>query len=457
MGAESEISGFEHAPDLPGVDCIFLERSPLPMVAVAEPSHIIRYCNPAFARLVGTEVNELVGRPFSGAVPEAVGNGCRALLDRVFRSGMPEDLPEQEQRHTQARPAFWSYWAWRILGADGRPAGVMIQVTDVTGTAQFHRRAADMNEALLFSSVRQHELVAAEESLNARLRESQDRLEARVAERTAELAAANASLRTEISIREAAEDELRATTQQLWQAARLAGLGELAAGIAHELNNPLATVSLRIEGLLARTPPDDPRRKPLEVIDQEVERMSRLVRNLLQFSRAGRDEPSAVNVAEEVATTVELIEHHLRKGQVLVESEFAPDAPLIYADRQQLRQVLLNLLINAADAMPEGGRLVLRVRLEELPGEPPAVVLEVRDTGVGIPPEHLARVTDPFFTTKEEGRGTGLGLAVCKRIIEQHQGALEIHSRVGDGTAIRVTLPVRAAADPDGSPPGQFE
>jgi polar amino acid transport system substrate-binding protein len=107
--------------------------------------------------------------------------------------------------------------------------------------------------------------------------------------------------------------------------------------------------------------------------------------------------------------------------------------------------------------MPEGGRLVLRVRLGELPGEPPAVVLEVRDTGVGIPPEHLARVTDPFFTTKKEGQGTGLGLAVCKRIIEQHQGALEIHSRVGDGTAIRVTLPVRAAADPDGSPPGQFE
>jgi signal transduction histidine kinase len=244
--------------------------------------------------------------------------------------------------------------------------------------------------------------------------------------------------------REQALAELRATTQQLWQAARLAGVGELAASIAHELNNPLGTVSLRIEGLLAKTPTDDPRRKPLEVIDQEVARMARLVGNLLQFSRAGRDQVSTVDVCEELTKTIELTEHHLRKRLIRVEPDFAADVPPIYADRQHLRQVFLNLVTNAADAMPAGGRLMPRVRVGELPGPVPAVVVEVADTGVGIRPEDLPRVTDPFFTTKEEGKGTGLGLAICKRIVRQHQGKLEVESKVGEGTTVRVTLPVRS-------------
>lgn len=238
-------------------------------------------------------------------------------------------------------------------------------------------------------------------------------------------------------------EELRATTQQLWQAARLAGVGELAASIAHELNNPLGTVSLRVEGLLAKTPPDDPRRKALEIIEGEVERMAGLVSNLLQFSRAGRDQVSTVDVCEEINRTLELVAHHLRKRGVRVEPQFAPDVPPIHADRQQLRQVFLNLFTNAADAMPEGGRLIPRVRRGELPGGIPAVVVEVEDTGVGIPPELLPRVFEPFFTTKEEGKGTGLGLAICRRIIDQHRGKIEVDSQVGRGTTFRLWLPVR--------------
>ena len=248
--------------------------------------------------------------------------------------------------------------------------------------------------------------------------------------------------RAEDALRERT-DELRATTQQLWQAAKLAGVGELAASIAHELNNPLGTVSLRVEGLLAKTPEGDPRRRPLEVIEQEVERMAGLVGNLLQFSRAGRDQVSTVDVAEEVVKTVELVTHHLRKRQVRVEPEFAPGVPHIHADRQQLRQVFLNLFTNAADAMPAGGRLVPRVRPGRLAPDRPAVVVEVADTGTGIPPELLARVCEPFFTTKDEGKGTGLGLAICRRIVQQHHGTLEVESRPGEGTTVRVTLPVR--------------
>ncbi len=237
--------------------------------------------------------------------------------------------------------------------------------------------------------------------------------------------------------------ELRATTQQLWQAARLAGVGELAASIAHELNNPLGTVSLRVEAMLAKTPPEDPRRRSLEIVEQEVERMARLVGNLLQFSRAGVNQVSTVDVCEEIRRTLELVEYHLRKHQIRVEPDFAPGVPMIYADRQQLRQVLLNLSTNATDAMPNGGRLIPRVRSGELAAGQPAVVIEVEDTGTGIPLELLPRVTEPFFTTKPEGKGTGLGLAICRRIVQQHQRTIEVQSRLGEGTTIRITLPVR--------------
>jgi signal transduction histidine kinase len=116
--------------------------------------------------------------------------------------------------------------------------------------------------------------------------------------------------------------------------------------------------------------------------------------------------------------------------------------PTIHADRQQLRQVLLNLFTNAADAMPGGGQLAPRVRPSELSGGVPAIEIEVADTGEGIQTEHLARVFDPFFTTKEEGKGTGLGLAICKRIVAEHKGTLAIESQVGTGTTIRIRLPV---------------
>jgi signal transduction histidine kinase len=137
-----------------------------------------------------------------------------------------------------------------------------------------------------------------------------------------------------------------------------------------------------------------------------------------------------------------LTSHHLRTRQVKIEPAFAPGLPTILADRQQLRQVFLNLFMNAADPMLTSGQLAPCVKIGELPGGVPAVVVEVIDTGSGIAAENLPRVFDPFFTTKAEDKGTGLGLAICKRIIEQHHGTLGIESEVGRGTTVRVTLPV---------------
>jgi signal transduction histidine kinase len=253
--------------------------------------------------------------------------------------------------------------------------------------------------------------------------------------------ASNRELALALAELQARNDEAKTMAQQLWQAAKLASVGELAASIAHELNNPLATVSLRIESVLSRTPPDDPRRRALEIIGQETQRMGELVANLLQFSRRGQEQISTVDVGEELARAVDLIRHHLRKRSVGVVQEFAPDTPAIYADRQKLRQVFLNLLTNAGDAMPQGGTLTLRIGPALLEGDRPAVWIEVSDTGVGIPAEHLSRVFDPFFTTKEEGKGTGLGLAICRRVVEEHRGTIEVTSAPGQGATVRIVLP----------------
>jgi PAS domain S-box-containing protein len=262
-----------------------------------------------------------------------------------------------------------------------------------------------------------------------------------------ELRASNQRLEAALAELRAKNEEVQGMTQQLWQAAKLATLGELAASIAHELNNPLATVSLRVEGLLAKTPADAPERPLLEVVEQEVERMAGLVANLLQFSRRGQPRASTVDIPDELRRTLDLVRHQLRNRRIELEHDAPPSLPAFHGDRQALRQVFLNLLVNAIDAMPEGGTLTLRTFVERPPGGPDRLVVEVADTGVGIPPEHLTKVMEPFFTTKEEGKGTGLGLAVCRRLVHEHRGEIRIGSEVGRGTTVRVALPVPSGAN----------
>jgi two-component system, LuxR family, sensor kinase FixL len=359
--------------------------------------------NRGAAKIFGYSPSEILGRPLDNLIPPQFHTIHRGHMDEFARSGVVSRLMG-ERRAVYGRRKDGSEF----------PAEVSISKLEGYGEPLFTAIVRDITER--------------KRSEEAILRLNSE-LEERVRARTAELA----------------ERDL-----QLWQAAKLASVGELAASVAHELNNPLGTVSLRLEGVLAKTPADDPRRRSLEIIDQEVQRMARLVGNLLHFSRAGRDQVSTVDVREELARTIELTDHHLRRRGVQVAPEFNPSAPVIYADRQQLRQVFLNLFTNAGDAMPKGGRLTPRLRPGELADGTPAVVVEVSDTGVGISPEVLARVFEPFFTTKEEGKGTGLGLAICRRIVQGHRGTLQIESEVGRGTTVRVTLPVKNAANVHG-------
>ncbi len=235
--------------------------------------------------------------------------------------------------------------------------------------------------------------------------------------------------------------ELASMTQQLWQASKLATMGELAASVAHELNNPLATISLHAEVLVGQLADDDPNRRSLLVIEQEVERMATLVSNLLLFSRRSHRQIFTVDLREELTNLLDFIQYHLRSHKIDIVQDFAAVLPTIQADRQQLRQVFLNLISNASDAMPDGGTLTVRSRAGAIAGGQTAVVVEFSDTGIGVQTGDLLRLWEPFFTTKPEGKGIGLGLAICRRTVEEHRGTIEIETGPGKGATVRVTLP----------------
>lgn len=241
-------------------------------------------------------------------------------------------------------------------------------------------------------------------------------------------------------------DEMKMMPQQLWQTAKLATMGELAASVAHELNNPLAILSLRTESLLASFPEKCPERNELEIMEHEIDRMSALVSNLLQFSRSGQRQISSLNMAEEIDQTFDIIHNYLVHRHIEVRREYGADIPLIQAVRQQLRQLFLNLFTNASDAMPGGGTLTIRVTPVD---HNKRVKIEIHDTGVGIEPDKIKQVMEQFFTTKPEGKGTGLGLAICRRIVEEHRGTIAISSPGnGQGTVVKITLPSQSGMKP---------
>jgi signal transduction histidine kinase len=218
-------------------------------------------------------------------------------------------------------------------------------------------------------------------------------------------------------------------------------MGELAASVAHELNNPLATISLHAELLVDQSAPNDPSLQSLQVIEQEVERMATLVSNLLLFSRRGHRQISTLDICEELRSSLDFIQYHLRSHQIEIVEDCQAPLPTVQADRQQLRQVFLNLITNAGDAMVGGGTLTVRTREGAMTSGQPAVVLEFSDTGSGVQKQDLPRLWEPFFTTKPEGKGTGLGLGICRRTVEEHRGTIEIETEPGRGTTVRITLP----------------
>ncbi len=232
--------------------------------------------------------------------------------------------------------------------------------------------------------------------------------------------------------------QLDRTQAQLVQSEKLASIGEMAAAVAHGLRNPLA--SLRAAAQLARRHPDSPAgREQLDAIIAEVDRLDRRISHRLSFSRPAPFRPMPESVPHLVEGLLPTFAEPLREHQVALEVDLPSMLPDVRVDPMQMEQTLLELVSNALDAMPTGGRLRISAHTLNGADTPPEVAIEVSDTGGGIPESLLNTVCEPFFTTREEG--TGLGLAIAKRYVEQNGGRLEIESRTGAGTTVRVRLP----------------
>jgi PAS domain S-box-containing protein len=224
--------------------------------------------------------------------------------------------------------------------------------------------------------------------------------------------------------------------EQMSQTEKLTSLGLLAAGVAHEVNTPLAVISNYIQMLAKQMPESDPRHSIIEKIVKQTFRASEIVNNLLNFSRTGAAEAADVDVNRVVEETLSLVAHPLKTSQIRVVMQLGAPLPAVRGSANKLQQVFLNLFLNARDAMPGGGMLEVRTAAHN-----GSVEIEIADTGAGIPREHIHRIFDPFFTTKASGRGTGLGLSVTYGIIKEHSGKIDVRSTPGKGTSFHVEFP----------------
>ncbi len=399
----------EQAFDLVRLCRYFSELSPQPMVAVEGTTHIVRHLNAAFARLVGKEAAELIGRPFAEAVPEGEENRCLSLLDRVYRTGTPEILVEQEHCHT-VPPVYWSYSVWAILGAEEHPVGVIIQVTDTTEIAIFRRQGMAMNEQLLLSATRQHELTE-------------------IAERANRL-----------------KDEFLAT-------------------LSHELRTPLSAILGWAELLAkAKLDPVDSLRA-IEVIRRNARMLVQLIDDVLDVSRiiTGklRLNVQPVDLGTIIIAAVDGLRPAAEAKEMRLQLQLDSPAGQVSGDPDRLQQVAWNLISNAIKFTAKGGRVLIRLERVEA-----NVEVTITDTGQGITPEFLPHVFDRFrqadATTTRAFGGLGLGLAIVRELVELHGGTVRAESEGKDlGSTFTVSLPMmarrNAVSDPENAQPPEFK
>ncbi len=244
-----------------------------------------------------------------------------------------------------------------------------------------------------------------------------------------------------------AEEERAGLQKQLMHADRLATIGQLAAGVAHELNEPLSSI-LGFAQLLKRDPgmPEGARQDVQKIVTASLHARE-IIKKLLLFARQTPTFKGPVDINSVVLGAIDLFRHHFEKEGIELSCVLCPQMPVLAADAGQLTQVLVNLVVNAVQAMPEGGRLVVKTHVED--GH---VVCSVEDTGVGMTEEVLDRLFVPFFTTKEVNQGTGLGLPVVHGIVTSHGGAIEVASTSGKGTTFTIRLPIEPAPDRENGP-----
>lgn len=314
------------------------------------------------------------------------------------------------------RVADYSAWPDRSVPAAGALAAVGVPLTYrgtvIGGLAVF---SDDPQRVFTDLEVRLLELLAGQASIEIR----------------------NAHLFQELSERVQAQ---KAAEGKMVEAARLAAIGEMAAGIAHELNNPLTAIAGFSELLRDEFPPESRQREHMELILREARRSREIVRRLLDFSRREAAHQAPVDITEAVSEVLALVQPMAQVQQVEIHFEAWEELPLVLGDRGRLRQVILNLVHNGIQAMPDGGPLLIQTAVEA--GPPERIAIRVRDAGAGIPEEHRSRIFEPFFTTKPLGSGTGLGLSISSTIVAEHGGEIRVDSTPGAGACFTVLLPV---------------
>jgi two-component system NtrC family sensor kinase len=233
------------------------------------------------------------------------------------------------------------------------------------------------------------------------------------------------------------ERKLIETQEKLLHSERLAAMGRLTSQIAHELNNPLYGIMNTLELLKTEVSPQSKRRKVLDMALSETVRLTELLRKMLSFSKPDEEERQPTDVSTILDEILLLVGKQLRENSIRISSSFADDLGEVYASRNQLRQVFLNMINNARDAMPDGGTLTVKTLAK---GD--KIYIEITDTGIGIREENMDKIFDAFFTTKDSIKDVGLGLSVCYGFIKEHGGDIRVSSKWGSGTTFSIRLPI---------------
>jgi signal transduction histidine kinase/CheY-like chemotaxis protein len=469
MGKET---GSRISPPPPDFRRLF--RSVPGLYLVLTPEFDIIDASDAYLQATMTRREAVVGRglfeifPDNPNDPAADGvRNLRASLNRVLELRAPDTMAVQ--KYDVRRPGdgtfeerYWSPMNSPVFGEDGELLCIIHRAEDVTEFMSLKRKEAEREELTQALRIRGdrmeveifHRAQEIQEA-NRLLHEAKAGLETKVSERTNELARANEALKAEMDQHSRLEEQFR-------QAQKMDAVGKLAGGVAHDFNNLLTAILLYGNKLLAGMQADDPSHGAMEQIVRAGERAAALTRQLLAFSRQQVLEPKVLDLN----AVVEGMEQMLRRligEDIRLSTALDPGVGRVKADPGQIEQVILNLAVNARDAMPRGGRVILETRnidlddtyawshIDAVPGR--YVMLAVSDTGEGMSKEIQERVFEPFFTTKAHGKGTGLGLSTVFGIVKQSGGWVWLYSEPGHGTAFKIYLPRVDATDdsPEGS------
>jgi len=396
------------APELPSLCHIIFDGSPLPIALVEGDEHLLRYVNPAFCRLGGAGDEQIIGKPFGEILSE---DGCLSSIDRVYRTGEAETY--EAPKGSEPQTVYWSYAMWPVKGADERITGVMIRVTE---TAEFHRQATAVNQELLLSGLRQHELIEVAGRFNTQLRQEMT--------------------------------ERKKMEQALVKSEKLAATARLASTMSHEINNPLAAITNLIY-LLAPMQASPEARGYIAMLEDSVKGLTRIATQMLKFHR-DNNRPTEFKLGELLCELSDVYRPQAERQEIVVIRRIETEG-LILGFQGEIIQVVNNLLLNALEATPIGGKISIHLypappwlcRVHKRCG----YCLSIADTGSGIDPQNYARIFEPFYTTKGD-KGTGLGLWLCMGIISRVGGSIRVRStrRPGrSGTCFLVFLPAEEA------------